>query len=131
MPRKPNPAKVALRKYTGLSRQAIDKRFRSGVGTTTFHDHLCRKMKACADIAEHKAASLKIEVARLKDSVTTREEMTRDAQAVSSIWISEINRMREEAVATLVNLDEIGVRQRLDTITDSLLETILQRMEKL
>ena len=131
MPRKSDPEKLALRKYTGLSRQAVHKRFKLGIGTTAFHDHLCRKMRACADIAEHKAASLKIEVSRLKDSIITREEVTRDAQAVSLIWIEEINQMRKEAVAQLLHLDEIGVRHRLDTITDSMLERILQRMDGL
>jgi len=88
-------------------------------------------MRACADIAEEQAMKAKIEVAALRDSVTTREEVTRDAEDVATIWVSEIERMRSEAVAQLVNLDEIGVRHRLDTITDSLLERIFQRMEKL
>ncbi|MCE9587257.1 MAG: hypothetical protein K8R57_02960 [Verrucomicrobia bacterium] len=131
MPRKSNPKKLALQKYSGLSRQAVHKRFKLGIGTTAFHDHLCRKMRACADIAEHKAASLKIEVARLKDSITTREEVARDAQAVATIWIEEINRMREEAVAQLVNLDEVGVRASLDSLTDQMMDRIMDRMERL
>jgi ATP:corrinoid adenosyltransferase len=88
-------------------------------------------MRACADIAEHKAASLKIEVARLKDSITTREEVRRDAQAVSSIWIEEINRMREEAPGRLIGMDEVGVRAALDTLTDEMMDRIMDRMERL
>jgi hypothetical protein len=131
MPRKSNPAKVALRKYTGLSRQAVDKRFRSGIGTTRFHDHLCRKMKACADLMEEKALAAKIEVQALRDSVTTREEVARDAQAVSSIWIKEVNRMRQQAPGRLIGRDEVGVRTALDTLTDQMMDRIMDLMERL
>ncbi|MCE9543634.1 MAG: hypothetical protein K8R38_09010 [Verrucomicrobia bacterium] len=131
MPRKPNPAKLALQKYTGLSRQAVDKRFKAGVGTTTFHDHLCRKMKATADLMEEKALAKKIEVAALRESLITREQVKHDCKMVSQIWCEEIKRMRGEAVAELVNLDEIGVRQKLDILTDDLMGRIMVRMEKL
>jgi ATP:corrinoid adenosyltransferase len=88
-------------------------------------------MKATADLMQEKALAARIEVQRLKESIVTREQVRRDADAVGKIWIEEINRMRSEAVSQLLHLDEIGVRHRLDTITDSMLERILQRMDGL
>ena len=131
MPRPKDPAKLALQKYTGLSRQAIDKRFKSGIGTTTFHDHLCRKMKATADLAEQKAASLKIEVARLKESVIAKEQVQHDCKLVTAIWCEEINRLRAKAPGKLVGLDEVGVRIVLDQLTDEMIEGILDGMDNI
>ena len=116
---------------TGLTRQGVERRMKVGAGSLTFQSHVVRRMRATADLMEEKALAAKIEVQKLKDSIITREQVRRDADAVGKIWIAEINKMRKQAVAQLTNMDEIGVRQRLDTITDALLERILQRMEKL
>jgi hypothetical protein len=88
-------------------------------------------MRATADLMEEKALAAKIEVQKLKDSIITREQVRRDADAVATIWVSEINRMREEAPGRLIGRDEVGVRTALDTLTDQMMDRIMDRMERL
>jgi len=116
---------------TGLTRQGVERRMKVGAGSMTFQSHVIRRMRATADLMEEKALAKKIEVAAIRESIITREEVRRDADAVGKIWIEEITRMREEAPGNLIGLDEVGVRTELDKITDSLFERILQRMEGL
>lgn len=129
MPRPKNQHKVALMLQTGLTRQGVEKRMKTGAGSLTFQGHVTRRMKATADLMEEKAISAKIEVQALRDSVITREEVKHDGKVIKQIWIEEINRMRKEAPGKLIGLDEVGVRTALDSITDTLLDRIMSRLE--
>ncbi len=102
---------------------------KTGAGSLTFQGHVTRRMKATADLMEEKAIAAKIEVQALRDSVITREEVKHDGKVIKQIWIEEINRMRKEAPGKLIGLDEVGVRTALDSITDTLLDRIMSRLE--
>jgi hypothetical protein len=130
MPRRSNAAKVALQKYTGLSRQAIDKRFLAGSGTKDFHDHTARKMKAAADLKEEQAARAKIERKIQDGSLVLKKSAVEHGRRIGAIFSAELTSFRNNAPGKLAGLNQEEIYSLFESECDLLLSRTLLALDQ-